>query len=164
MSIFAQTYVPLLVVLQNGGSMNLGELTEKLNSESPRHFEDMSHVEWIIKKYSGCLTIVEGDRVVFNRRAKSYTLENYAEREINVLLHDHIPNMKQFELYLYITPKTSPVCPIDVPWRYIPRDEIAVRNGRDAYVGCNYSPREKRCALGCGVKREKLTLLGISVP
>lgn len=162
MAIFAQTYLPILIVLQNDGSINLRELTEKLNSESPRHFEDMAGVEWVIKTYSGCLKIVEGDRVIFNRQAKSYTKNDYSEREINVLLHDHIPNMHRFELYPYITPKTSLTCPIGATWKYIPRDEIAVRNGRDAYVGCNYSPISKKCNLGCDVKREKIVRLGIA--
>lgn len=99
MATFTFTYMPLLLVLQDGGSMNLRSLARKLNEASQRHFPDISSVERAIDDYSGCLKIEDGDRVVFDRSSKRYAKFDIMEDHVDYLLHEHVKDMKRFELY-----------------------------------------------------------------
>ena len=162
MATFTWTYLPILTVLQNGGSMNLKELSEKLNSASQRHFQDMSRVEFALKNYVECLKVVEGDRVVYDRNAKKYAKIFIMERDVAHLLHEHIPNMSSFQLYPYTTPQNSPTCPVGVPWKDVPRDEESARARQDPYTQCDFRCEgEDSCRLGCGVKEQVLRKLGL---
>jgi len=118
-------------------------------------------VERAITNYTGCLKIEIGDRVRFNRVAETYARFDIMEREVDVLLHEQVPDMKRFELYPHISPKTSPTCQLGVPWEQVPRDEMAVKQGGDPYIRCDFRQKERRCSLGCGVKEDLLRELGI---
>ena len=139
--------------------MNLQELSDRLIQESPGNFEDALVVKQVIETHISCLAIDGGDRVIFNHKAQEYAKHSVSEREVDVLLHEQVPDMKKFELYPHISLKTSRTCPADVPWRFIPREEAAVRDGRDPYRRCDYSSRQSRCWLGCGITKEKIVEL-----
>ncbi len=162
MATFTWTYMPLLMVVQNGGSMNLVELTSKLNAASQRHFRDMAQVEFAIKTYSGCLKIINGNQVVFDRSAESYAKHSIMERDVDYLLHEAMPNLasRGFELYPHKTPQNSSVCPVGVPWKDVPKDSHAQSMGGDPYEMCDYHGK-KGCQGGCGVREGKLRELGL---
>jgi hypothetical protein len=163
MVVFGTTIIPIIAVLRNGGSMRLEELTELLNSPSYGRFGEMEHIIKIIDSYIGCLKIVEGDRVMFNREAKSYSKNCVLEREIDIQLHDKVPGMKNFELYPHKTPQNSPTCPIGVKWGELPAVERNRLSSGYSYR-CDYRVRRHEgCTLFCGLKVSKAKKLGIDV-
>jgi hypothetical protein len=161
MVIFAKTFMPILMVLKNGGSMNLLELSEKLNEADQRRFRDLQCVERALAEYSGCLEIKE-DTVCFNHNARRYTQDPMDEREVSHLLHENISDMYRFELYPHKTPANSQTCPIGIPWKDIPKNRSAVRAGLDPYRLCDFRGEgEDKCDFSCEVKANILKSLGL---
>jgi hypothetical protein len=155
MATSGSTFFPILVVLQKGGGIELGRLTQELNKF--RGFGDVEAVEHAIDRYTKCLIIREGF-VIYNRLADRYTrIADVYERSIQAGLHANVPEMEKWQLYEYKTRDNSDKCYMQIPWSEIPEDPF-FRSAKIRYQpNCNFRCNGKDTCTGrCGVKEEIL--------
>ena len=149
-----QSIIPIGVVLENNGRMTLKKLSDELFKTDKRRFRG-GDITPIIEANIECLKI-EGDEVVYNRKANSYTKHHsLIERSAQNYLHQKIPNMKDRALYEYKTRKNSERCNENMNWADIPKVKSEI-DWFGLQENCNYREQgNKHCTLSCGVDANK---------
>jgi hypothetical protein len=158
MTIAAHSILPILAVLENGGRINIEELSRKLVRMDPNRFrEDASGLIRGIESNINCLKI-EGNNVIFDKTANSYTKHfSLIERSAQRLLHNSIPNMNEWELYPYMTRKNSTTCNLGIDWEDIPEENNVKGPEWFGYQqNCNFREQGKKyCGFCCGIEKNK---------
>ena len=148
-----QSILPIGFVLENNGRITLKELSDKLFKADQRRFR--GDITPIIEKNIECLKI-EGEEVVYNRGANSYT-KHYSliERSAQNYLHRKIANMEDWKLYPYKTRENSERCNENMAWEDIPKEESQIK-WFGLQINCDYREQgNKHCKFSCGIDANK---------
>ena len=156
MTVATHSILPIGFVIENNGRISMKELSDKLHKADSRRFRggDLSP---IIETNIGCLKI-EGEDVVYNRKATSYTKHfGLIERSAQNYLHNKIPTMKDWELYEYKTRKNSERCNENVEWKNIPEGKSQIE-WFGLQENCDYRVQgNKHCTFSCNVDSNAVT-------
>lgn len=150
--------LPIQQVLLAGGMISFDDLATRLMSIDPHRFRDVSNVEDAVNNYSICLEN-NGHIVTYNRNAKRYSKHGF-ERDVQLWLHNSVPNMEKWQLYPFKSPSNSDKCYIDISWKDIP--EPNEKNIREEYrtgvnTSCDFRKEgEDGCGFGCGISHENI--------